>query len=212
MLQVTVLCSDPRHPVRPTLARWSAEVADRADVSIVSTVGELLGGDYLFLVSCHEIVRKAVRERFRHVLVLHASALPEGRGMSPHVWQILEGRTELTLSLINAEDVVDSGAIWRQRSIHVPRSATFVEINEALFTAETELMTWALDSCDLASPCPQEGAPTHYRRRTPADSEIDPRSPLAASFDVIRISDPDRYPAYFSLFGRRFRIRIEPIE
>lgn len=211
MLQVTVLCSDPRHPVNDALARWSLESTPIAKVRIVRTVIEATGGDFLFLVSCHEIVRSDVRQKFRHVLVLHASALPECRGMSPHVWQILDGRTELTMSLLNADDPVDSGDVWRQIPFHVAPTATFSEINQALFSAQTNLMTWALENCDRSRPKPQQGVPTHCRRRSPTDSEIDPLRPLAESFDLIRVADPVRYPAYFSLHGRKFRITIDPI-
>jgi len=211
MLQVTVLCSDPKHPVNDELARWKERVAMRAAVRVVRTTAEAEGGDFLFLVSCHDIVRDNVRRRYRYVLVIHASALPEGRGMSPHVWQILEGRTDLTMSLINAEDSVDSGDIWHQVRFRVPRSATFAEINAAVFSAETELMTWAIDHCDRTSPYPQRGTPTKHRRRVPADSEIDPSRSLAECFDLIRVADPERYPAYFTLHGRKFRIAIEPI-
>jgi methionyl-tRNA formyltransferase len=72
-------------------------------------------------------------------------------------------------------------------------------------------MTWAIDHCDRASPYPQRGTPTKHRRRVPADSEIDPSRSLAECFDLIRVADPERYPAYFTLHGRKFRIAIEPI-
>lgn len=212
MHRVTVLCSDPRHPVNVPLDRWSADIAPVADVQIVRTVAEARGGDFLFLVSCQEIVRAEARSRYRHALVLHASALPNGRGMSPHVWQLLDGRTELTMTLLNAADPVDSGDIWRQVPFNVPRSATFGEINARLFDTQIELMSWALQNCDRDAPTQQQGTPSYYRRRTPADSEIDPRKPLVDSFDLLRLADPERYPAYFNLHDRKFRITIEPMQ
>jgi methionyl-tRNA formyltransferase len=211
MKKVTVLCSDSRHPVNVPLDRWSKEVAPVADVQIIRTVAEARGGDFLFLVSCQEIVRAVARSRYRHTLVLHASALPTGRGMSPHVWQLLDGQTELTMTLLNAADPVDSGDIWRQVSFNVPRSATFVEINARLFDTQIELMSWALQNCERHTPTQQQGTPSYYRRRTPADSEIDPRKPLMDSFDLLRLADPERYPAYFTLHDRKFRITIEPM-
>ncbi len=211
MKKVTVLCSDSRHPVNVPLDRWSNEVAPVADVQIIRTVAEARGGDFLFLVSCQEIVRAEARSRYRHTLVLHASALPTGRGMSPHVWQLLDGQTELTMTLLNAADPVDSGDIWRQLSFNVPRSATFGEINARLFDTQIELMSWALQNCDRHTPTQQQGTPSYYRRRTPADSEIDPRRPLMDSFDLLRLADPERYPAYFTLHDRKFRITIEPM-
>lgn len=212
MLQVTVICTDPRHPVNAALQEWFSEIALVADVRLARSASEAEGGDFLFLVSCQELVRPEARRRYRHVLVLHASALPDCRGMSPHVWQILDGHTELTMSLLNADDPVDSGDVWNQIPFHVPKSATFNEINTAVFSAQKKLMTWALENCDRSRPTPQQGIPTYCRRRSPADSELDPLRPLADSFDLLRIADPVRYPAYFSLHGRRFRITIEPMQ
>ena len=40
-------------------------------------------GDILFLISCSERIGDAYRQKYRHVLVLHASDLPKGRGWSP---------------------------------------------------------------------------------------------------------------------------------
>ena len=66
----------------------------------------------------------------------HASDLPKGRGWSPHIWQVLEGKQEIRVSLLEAEDAVDSGAIWHQNKLVIPQSALWDEVNEALFDAE----------------------------------------------------------------------------
>lgn len=211
MKRVTILCTDPAHPVRPWLERWRAGVAGQAQVEIHQDVAQAEGGDFLFLVSCQQIVGPDVRARYRFTLVLHASALPQGRGMSPHIWQVLEGREQLTLSLLNAEDKVDTGDVWQQLTFEVPRTALADEINERLFAAELELMTWALDHCEQARPRAQQGEPSYYRRRTPADSEIDPARPLAESFDLLRVADPERFPAFFVHRGQKYRIRIDKL-
>ena len=76
----------------------------------------LAGGEILFLVSCNEIIGKDVRDRYMATLVIHASDLPKGRGWSPHIWQIIEGKKEIMVSLLEAEDAVDSGAIWAKKA------------------------------------------------------------------------------------------------
>jgi methionyl-tRNA formyltransferase len=136
----------------------------------------------------------------------------QGRGMSPHVWQILEGRTTLTLSLLDVGAELDTGDIWTQREFAVHAGALHDEIHAALFDAEIELLDWALDHCESAAPRRQQGTASWYRRRTPQDSEIDPARPLAESFDLLRVADPDRYPAFFKLRGRRYRIRIDRLD
>jgi len=56
-----------------------------------------------------------------HTLVLHASALPKGRGWSPHIWGIVQRDDYITLSLIEAEEEIDTGRIWKQKRINIPK-------------------------------------------------------------------------------------------
>lgn len=209
MPRVTILCSDAAHPVNPWLERWRDDNSQRATIEIVRERGELGEGDFLFLISCHQIIRQQERERYRHTLVIHASDLPKGRGWSPMAWEVLGGADRITVSLIDAEDGVDSGDVWQKRSFPLDGTELLDELNEKLFAIELELMDWALDNCDRTWPQPQIGEATSWPKRTPADSEIDPARPLAESFDAIRISDPDRFPAYFTLRGATYSIRLE---
>lgn len=211
MFDVSILCTDPMHPVNGWIENWAVEVADRTVVRIFRDYHELRGGDFLFLVSCHQIIRKPVRDLFRYTLVLHASDLPHGRGMSPHIWRILEGADRLVLSLLNAEDELDSGDIWQQHEILLDGTELFDEINRKVFEAELALMSWAIDNCDYSAPRPQQGKASFYRRRTQEDSRIDIDQPLRANLDLLRVSDPDRYPAFFEYRGQRYRLRLEKI-
>ncbi len=211
MIRVDIVCTDPRHGVNPWLERWATSVAGEARVAIHRDTRTLAGGDFLFLVSCHEIVGSAVRELYRHTLVLHASDLPRWRGMSPHIWQILEGRPGFTVTLLEAEDALDSGRIWQQHDVAIAATDLFDEINAALFAAEIALMDWALVHDADVEPRAQHGEPSMARRRTPADSRIDPTRPLVESFDLLRVADPDRYPAFFEHRGQTYRIRIDKL-
>jgi methionyl-tRNA formyltransferase len=212
MTTVTLLCTDPQHGVNAWLVRWAAAQPAHVQVRICRDQRELEPGDFLFLVSCHQIIGAAARALFRHSLVLHASALPEGRGMSPHVWQILEGRKQLKMTLLNAESTLDSGDIWHQIDVDVPNTAVCDEINALIFDAEINLLGWALAHCDQSTPRPQRGQGSAYRKRNPIDSRIDPARPLADSFDLMRVADPQRYPAYFEHRGRTYRLRLEPVD
>lgn len=128
--------------------------------------------------------------------------------MSPHIWQILEGRSEIVLSMLNAEDEVDTGDIWRQLTIRFDGTELYDEINSRIFDAEIALMDWALENIDSAAPRPQSGEPSYYKRRKPDDSRVDPNSSLAEIFDLLRVADPDRYPAFFEFRGAEYEIRI----
>ena len=212
MINISILCTDPTHPVNGWLDRWVCGQPSDVRATIYRDVAELTEGDFLFLISCHQIVRKRVRDRFRFTLVLHASDLPLGRGMSPHIWQVLEGRERIVLSLLNAEDEVDSGQIWHKLEVQLDGTELYDEIDAHLFEAELQLMDWALKNCDITLPSEQIGTPTLYRRRTPADSEIAPTKPLAESFNLLRVANPHRYPAHFEYRGQKYFIQIEKVK
>lgn len=206
-MRIDVLCSDPRHPILPALAQW----CDAHAATLHNDMGTLAGGDFLFLISCQQLIPPALRSRYRYTLVLHASDLPAGRGMSPHVWQVLEGAGRITVTLLDAADPVDSGAIWHQQAFTLEGHELCDEINARLFAAEFELMTWALAHCDTCTAQPQVGEASHYRRRRPEDSRLDPQRSLAEQFNLLRVADPQRYPAFFELHGHRYEIVLRKV-
>lgn len=75
-------------------------------------------------------------------------------------------------------------------------------------------MDYALSAAGSVEPVEQSVAngTRYYRRRTPEDSRLDPELPIAQQFDLLRICDPDRYPAFFELHGHRYRLRLEKID
>lgn len=212
-MQISFLCSDKQHPVNRHLRRWIGQQQGKHNIELVCKKSELSGGDILFLISCSEIVSAAERAAYRASLVLHASDLPLGRGWSPYIWQIIAGAEEITLSLLEAEDRVDSGRIWKKVKFPVPIHALWNEINERLFDAEIELIDYAVSEFDRIVPVEQDPniEPTYYSRRSPTDSQIDPTQSIAKQFDSIRVCDPNRFPAFFELYGKKYKITVEKI-
>lgn len=212
-MKITLLCSDASHPVNAHLLRWIELNRGDHNISLVRTKKELGGGDILFLVSCSEIINSLDRAVYRASLVLHASDLPSGRGWSPHIWQVINGAENITLTLLEAEDAVDSGRIWHQITLPIPKHALWDEINEQLFNAEIDLINFAVKEFDTVIPVEQDQniEPTYFPRRKPVDSKIDPELSIAAQFDLIRVSDPNRFPAYFDLHGHKYKLILEKI-
>jgi methionyl-tRNA formyltransferase len=212
-MKITLFCSDPNHPVNAHLSMWIERNKSVHDISLVRTKNYLPGGDVLFLVSCSEIIGSIERKAYRSSLVLHASKLPHGRGWNPHVWQIIGGAREITLSLLEAEDAVDTGRIWHQLTFSVPKHALWDEINELLFKAEISLIDFAVNNFDKANPVDQNKSikPSYFPKRTPADSKIDPEKSIASQFNLIRVCDPKRFPAYFELHGQKYKLLLEKI-
>ncbi len=208
-MKITILCSDLHHPVFPWLQSWAERNRAAHAVDLVRAKDALAGGDILFLISCHELIGPDVRARYRATLVIHASDLPLGRGWSPHIWQVLEKKQHIKVTLLEAADAVDSGAIWTQTAFDLEGHETFAEINAKLFEAEMRLMDYAVLHLETVQPRPQDDRePTRYRKRTPEDSRINPQRSIADQFDLLRVADPERFPAFFDLLGHRYFIHI----
>jgi methionyl-tRNA formyltransferase len=210
-MKISILCTNPTHPVNAYLLTWIERHGRNHEINLVRSKSELVSGDMLFLVSCSEILTAKDRAPHGVTLVLHGSDLPRGRGWSPHIWELTAGASHITLSLLEAQDKVDSGKIWKKVRIPVPPTALWDEINHLLFLGEVELMDFALASYGRIQPQeqPEDVQPTYYRLRTPQDSRIDPFQSLADQFDLIRTCDPNRFPAFFEYRGRRFALKLE---
>lgn len=213
-MEISILCTDRNHPVVKHLQAWIAAMsAEGHSLSLCYDKAVLQGGDILFLVSCSQMIRDSERDKYRATLVLHASDLPKGRGWSPYIWSILNGDQQITVSLLEACDPVDSGAIWLKTKFVLEGKELLPEIHEKLFDAELFLMTQAVEQFGKIKPTPQHGDPGEYlRKRSPADSRLDPNKSIAEQFDLLRVVDSERYPAYFEYRGKRYLIRIEKDE
>jgi methionyl-tRNA formyltransferase len=213
-MKISIFCDSINHPVLSYLKRYVNEGSFGHEINLITCIDRLGGGDLLFLVSCSSIISKSTRELYKNCIVIHASNLPIGRGWSPHIWEIIGGAESITISAIEATDLVDSGAIWLKKRIKISRSSLWNEINHILFTAEIEIIDNLINLISKLSPKQQSAdvESTYYRKRSPEDSELNVKKSIEDQFDLLRISDPYRYPAFFNIRGRKFKLIIEEYE
>ena len=212
-MEIQILNTDPSHPINPYLSRLKANLEYDHSVSIIRSPKQVTNGDLLFLVSCNVLVDRAATERFKHALVLHASDLPKGRGWSPHIWELLNGADCITVSLLDAAAAIDCGDIYKKITFDIPRSALWDEINDLIFSTEIQLIEFAIKNFENLKKYPQNSDTevTYYPKRNPKDSEIDPNKPISEQFDLIRVCDPNRFPAHFHYRGEAYKIILEKL-
>jgi len=210
-MRISILCTDQNHPVVRRLQEWDADMTKEGhSITVIYDKALLAGGDILFLVSCSQIIGVEERNKYKATMVLHASDLPRGRGWSPYIWEVLNGENQLTVSLLEASEPIDSGAVCLKTSFLLEGHELLTEINEKVFDAELYLMTQMVERFDNIKSTPQAGEPGSYmRKRTPADSRLDPDKSIAEQFDLLRVVDSQRYPAFFDYRGKRYLIKIE---
>lgn len=169
------------------------------------------GQDIVFILSYERIIPQEHLDRHKLNLVVHASALPEGRGWSPMTWQILEGRSSFTFTLFEATSQADRGDIYLHKTIsldgHELRDEWSVIQNETT----VEMVLEFVKNCDSVVPRKQEGSVTEYRKRCLDDSRLDVDKSIREQFNLLRVVDNDKYPAFFELCGHRYNLKVEMV-
>lgn len=87
--------------------------------------------DVLFILSYHRILDKSFLNLHTHNIVIHASALPKGKGWSPLFHQILEGKNAIIFSLFEADHKTDNGDIYLQKTLHLKGTELHDELRDA---------------------------------------------------------------------------------
>ncbi|MEO6517093.1 MAG: UDP-2,4-diacetamido-2,4,6-trideoxy-beta-L-altropyranose hydrolase [Steroidobacteraceae bacterium] len=196
--------SESLHALREALRRSGHTVL------IAHDAADAPPADVCILLSWGQIVDADFRARYRHTVVAHASDLPRGRGWSPLAWEISSGANCIVVSLIEATEKVDAGVIYLQETLNFEGHELLPEMQQVLGQVIERLCVTFATSCAHGTPSSREqsGVPSYHPRRSAADSELDPHATIAAQFDLLRVVDNARYPAYLDHRGHRYVLTI----
>lgn len=208
-LVVTVLVDNPESWFVPHARELTHHLKKRGHRAFFTHRMEgVKKGDCAFFLSCERIVPAHIRARNTHNIVIHGSALPKGKGMSPLTWQILEGKNRIPHTVFEAAEHIDSGAVYERADLVLEGHELLDEMHKKQGELIVRLALHFVDRFPPARMAPQRGATSVYRRRSPKDSELDPQKSLAESFNVLRVVDNKKYPAFFRHKGHVYVLRI----
>lgn len=180
--------------------------------TLVRNHNEVEVGDVCFLIGCTKIVSEEILRRNKHNLVVHESALPQGKGFAPVAWQILEGKNEIPVSLIDANKEADSGDIWLTDTIKLSGHELSAEWRELQGNITIELALKFVKEYEYLKPKKQVGDSCFYKRRRPCDSQIDIDKNFRDIIPLLRVVDNRSYPAFFEYLGCKYKIEITKYE
>lgn len=165
--------------------------------------------DIVFLLSYSRIVEHEFLHKFKRTIVIHSSALPKGRGMSPMAWQVLDGRSTIPITLLKASEAADAGDILYQECFELDGHELLDELRAKEVQKAIELMVRYVTELPEKPIQPNDDTQaTYFGRRTPACSELDINKTLAEQFNLLRIVDNDDYPAFFYINGYKYIVKI----
>ena len=164
-----------------------------------------------FYLGCLKITPPNMLARNHRNLIVHESDLPKGGGFSPMTWQILEGRNDIPVCLFEAVEEADSGPIIYRECMKFQGHELIDEMRQRLGDLTVELCLRFLNEPVAPLGTPQSGEPTRYRRRRPKDSRLDPALSIVEQFNLLRVVDNKKYPAFVDICGRRYKLLIEEV-
>jgi len=180
-------------------------------VSWEHNIKKVQHGDICFLLGCGQLMSKKVMNRNKINLVVHESLVPSGKGWSPLTWQILEGKNRIPITLLEVADKVDSGKIYLQdemvfKGYELVDELRTIQANYTFKLCEIfiDQFPYILDQGKV-----QKGESSFYKKREQRDSEIYAENTLSESFNLLRTVDNKRYPAFFTMKGKKYKLQIE---
>ena len=164
--------------------------------------------DIVFILNYTKILPKSFLIQNRLNLVVHASNLPKGKGFAPIQWQILNNKKNILLCLIEAVERVDSGSIIEKKSIKFKGYELNGEIRHIQGNETIKIIKKFLNKYPKFKRKKQSGKSTFFRKRKPEDSELNINKSLKKNFNLLRIVDNEKYPAFFYYKKKKYIIKI----
>jgi methionyl-tRNA formyltransferase len=206
-MRVQVLVDTPNSWIIPYAEKLVKSLSDLGHESyLINKHSEVNYGDILCLLGCEKIFKALYKNR--HNLVVHESDLPKGKGWSPLTWQILDGKNKIPITLFEAAEGVDSGSIYVKDIIHLKGDELNDEIKHKQGKATIDLILRFINGYGSIDGKTQQGKESFYPRRTPNDSKLDVNKSIAEQFNLLRVCDNERYPAWFVIDGKKYILKI----
>ena len=208
-LKITLLCDNKESWIVPYLLNLKRILeTEKNTVLFINNIEDLKKGDLLFILGCEKIIKKEYLKLNKYNIVVHESDLPKGKGWSPITWQVLEGENDIKVTLFEAVEKLDAGDIYIQKEIKFDGTELNDEIKNMQGKTTIEAVIDFIKLYPNINGKKQIGKETFYRRRNKKDSEIDINKSINEQFNLLRVVDNERYPAYFIKNEREYIIKI----
>ena len=196
----------------PYVQRLQESLKKEERVNFYRASSEVKEGLIAFYLGCTNIVSPSILRRNKYNLVVHSSNLPKGRGWSPLSHQILRGINKIPVCLFKAVENVDEGDVYYRDEIKFKGHELVDELREKLGSKTIEMCLRFINEPSPPIGIKQSGESSYFLRRRPKDCQIDIEHSILSQFELLRIVDNDRYPAFFECRGHKYRLKIEKMK
>ena len=207
-MKITILTDNKNSWIIPYVNDLKKLLTNNHLIDHIFNADEIKKGDIMLILACNKILSKNDLSYHKSNVVIHPSKLPKGRGWSPLAWQILSGLNKIPITLFEASCEVDAGDIYLVDEINLSGYELNDQIKKLQGQKTIEMALKFVNNFDKRKPFPQKGERTSFRRRTHLDSELDINFSLEKQFNLLRVVDNERYPAFFIKGDQKYILKI----
>ena len=109
--------------------------------------------------------------------------------------------------MLEAEERADTGPVYLRDEFKLEGHELVQEIRTIMANKINQMCVRFLEEYPLAA-IPQSGEGSNYPRRKAEDAKIDIDASLISQFNLLRICDNEKYPAYFEIHGKKYFLKI----
>lgn len=206
-MKITILTDNPNSWIMPYVEELKANLISH-DIVHVFNSSEIKEGDVMLILSCESVLNAKLLKLHKNNIVVHPSKVPHGKGWSPLAWQVLEGKNIIPVSLFEAVEKVDAGDVYIVDYINLTGNELNEEIKHMQGLITIKMILKFLYEFPNNIGIPQIGEETFYKKRRKVDSELSIHKSISEQFNLLRIVDNERYPAFFLLNGEKYILKI----
>ena len=207
-MKIQILIDNPNSWIIPYAKNLISKINEikNCSVKLVFFHNDVISGDILFLLSCEKKFNKLSLNKYN--LVVHESDLPKGKGWSPLTWQVIDGKKNIPITLFEANSSIDSGIIYEKILIKTNGTELIEELRELQANATSKLILNFINKYPKIKGVKQEGEESFYNKRTHENSELNISQSINEQFNLLRVCDNERYPAFFHMNNTKYILKI----
>lgn len=200
---------DPKNLwIKPFLLKYNFNLKNKFIISFSSNYKKVNKQDLVFIMNYTKILPESFLKKNKECFIAHESKLPKYAGFAPVANQVLDNKKVIYISIIKAEKKVDTGDIYLTSEFKLSGNELSDELRKKQAVAKLRLIKNFLKKFPYLNPRHQTGVGSFKKRRTYNSNKININKSLKSQFNILRIADNEKYPAYFIYKNCRYILKI----
>ena len=206
--KVTFLLDKSNNWFHPYIKKNTFKSIKKFSFKIEENYKKIKEQDIVFILGYGRLLPESFLNKNKLNLVVHESKLPKDKGGAPIHYQVLKNKRKIYISLIKASMKIDSGDIFLIDSFNLKGIELMNELRSKQAQGRIKIIKKFLKKYPNIKSFKQKGKSNFNRMRNSNDSEININKSIKSQFNLLRICDNEKYPAFFKYKNHKFILKI----